>query len=66
MSKFKLIPILGILIPVLGSCVLVNRPIDLLGSGLYCQPVTYDFYVCRDSLDHKRTCKNVHGRWYCR
>lgn len=54
-----------LLLLALSACMFTNRPIDVIGPGIYCQPLNEYVQRCTDRYGQVWICDVRHGVWAC-
>lgn len=54
-----------LLLVLLASCGMTQRPGDLIGPGAMCEPVSDFKQICRADAGRKFVCVEKGGRWSC-
>lgn len=53
------------LLLILAGCAMTLRPVDILGPGIYCQPLSEYVQRCYDRYQKPWICIDQGGRWDC-
>lgn len=54
-----------LIIALLASCGMTQRPVDILGKGTMCRPLSETQQECRDRNNTPFYCVDEGGRWKC-
>jgi hypothetical protein len=54
-----------LLVLFLSACMFTNRPIDVIGPGIYCEPINPDVQQCTDRYGTRWICDVRGGTWHC-
>lgn len=49
----------------MASCYITARPVDVIGPGIYCQPLNADVQRCTDRYGQVWVCDARTGFWNC-